>query len=236
MADFDTLRAAYRHPGSGGDAVHLSEDRWERLACDEMTPEEREAALDHILACPRCSDTHRALQILQSEAVAFDPGAPVRKENQSQRSSSRKGLWGGLSFLALAAAVMMAVVLPTFNPKQPDMDTGTPVLRSAGAPLPATPVAPVDQVIEWRSRHELLLKWTLDPSSHVVIEILDADGELIWTSPETAATEIQWPDDLGVNPGRYYWRVVIVEPAIGRISSDLVSFELIDGGVTASPP
>ena len=135
MTDVDTFRSAYRESDPGDDFGHLTEERWEALACDEMTSEDREAALDHILTCAQCSDTYRALQILRSQATAFDPGAPAPLKSQKERSSSRRGLWGGLSFLALAAVVTMAIVLPTFNPEQPGFDSDTQILRSADLPL-----------------------------------------------------------------------------------------------------
>ncbi len=38
MADLDTLRTAYRDSDPGDDSAHLSEERWELLAVDELSP------------------------------------------------------------------------------------------------------------------------------------------------------------------------------------------------------
>ncbi len=237
MADLETLRTAYRASNPGDDSAHLSEERWELLACDEISPVDRQAAFDHILDCPACAATYRALEILRSEAQAFDPDVPAHNEDFSKKSSSRRGLWGGLGFLALAAAVMMAVVLPSFNPQLPHPDTGAQVLRSAEADHPPTALSPVDQVIHSESLTNLMLRWTTDDSAQpAVVEILDCDGELIWTSVETTATEIGWPTDVAGKPGRYYWRVVANGSGDKKVSSALVSIEIAGEGLSASRP
>lgn len=237
MANLDTLRTAYGDSDSGGDFAHLSEERWELLACDELSPVDREAAIDHILACPQCAATYKALHILRSEAAAFDPAVSDLDRSPSEKSPSRRGLWGGLGFLAVAATVMMAVILPYLNQQRPNPENGAQVLRSPDALGPATAVSPVDQVVDWDSLTNLMLRWTTnDPALPAVVQILDSDGELIWTSPETTATEISWPNDISGEPGRFYWRVVTTGLGDKKTSSDLVSFEIAGEGVSASLP
>jgi hypothetical protein len=229
MADLQTLRRAYRSAGSEGDSIHLSEDRWERLACDELSPQERETVLDHILSCPQCSEIHRALGVLRAGATSFDPGAPEPAGSTVPRTLLPRNLWGGVGLLAAAAAVTLAVVLPTFNPDAPD--TGQQVLRSAGESASATPVSPVDDEVAWQAEAGIVLRWTLDAAAPAMVEILDADGELVWSSPETTETEITWSPELPPEPGLYYWLVMVTSAGDEKVRSDLVTFEL-----TASPP
>lgn len=237
MAELDSLRRAYRESGAGGDSVHLSEDRWERLACDELEPPERAAAFDHILACPQCSDAYRAIEVLRSEAAAFDAGAPAPRDMSPASSPPRRGPWRGLGFLALAATVVMAVVLPTLHRDQPSTDAAFQALRSTESWSPATPLAPVDQNVDWRARENLRLEWAAaEPQRPVVVEVLDADGELIWRSRDITDSHVGWPTAQATAPGRYYWRVVGTGAGDKQVASDLVSFQLVDETVTASPP
>lgn len=232
MTDLDTLRRAYRSADSGVQSMHLSEETWELLACDELSSEDRESALDHILSCALCADTYTALRILRSEARKFDPTVPGHDEDSSKGGPSRRGLWGGLSFLALAAAVMMAIALPYFFPQTPESENGTLVLRSVTSQGPVTPVFPVDQTIGLDSGGDIVLRWSgPDPAPPAVVEILDGDGEIIWASPETEASEVRWPKNVTPTPGRYYWRVVVTGAGDKKIPSELVSFDL-----TASHP
>ena len=74
MTDLELLRTAFRQSLTGTVEDHISDDQWERLACDELGAEERQHALDHMLDCPSCSDTYRAIHFLRREAAAFDAG------------------------------------------------------------------------------------------------------------------------------------------------------------------
>jgi hypothetical protein len=225
VADLEHLRDGYRTAASEGESIHLSEERWERLACGELSDKEVDAAHDHILTCPQCSDTYRALGILREEASAFDPGAPALTAGSVRKVSSGRRLWGGLGLLA-AAAVMMAVVLPTLLPDATDRNGGSQVLRSSGEQPAAVPVSPVDEVMEWRPGTGVVFRWKLDHVAPGVVQILDADGELVWSSPETTATEMTWPAELPPEPGRYFWRVVVTGAGDKKYSSRLESFEL----------
>jgi hypothetical protein len=226
VVDLDTLRKAYRDVVSDSDAIHLSEDRWERLADGELPAEELAAAHDHILSCPQCSDTYRALRILRAEASSFDPGAPEPSLTTGHSAPSRRYLLRGLGLLAVAATVMMVVVLPTFSPDTQDPGANPQVLRSPVELAPATPVAPVDQVVAWQPGPGVVFRWTLDRVAPGVVEILDGDGELIWSSQESTATEMDWPVEITPEPGRYYWRVVVTGAGDKKIASELVAFEL----------
>jgi hypothetical protein len=157
---------------------------------------------------------------------------PIRDEDRPEKSPSRRNVWRVLGLLTVAAAAIMVVVLPTFLPRAPVPDNGGQVLRSAGLETPATPVYPVDHTIELKPGADLTLRWTgADPAQPAVVEILDGEGEVIWTSPETRSAAIDWPEDVAATPGRYYWRVVVTGAGDKKISSALVSFNL-----TASRP
>lgn len=238
MFDLTTLRRAYRISGDsadGLDALHLSEDRWERLACDELDPLEREAALDHILSCPLCSDTYRALQELRREAATFDPGVAVPAGGTPAPDSWRRRLWGGIGVLAAAAAVTLVVVLPGFRGERAT-DPERDVLRSAGTHSALTPVAPVEEGVSRRQKSPVVLRWRADDGPRLaVVEILDATGELLWTSRPTEDTEVSWPA-ADAPPGRYFWRVVAASSDGDAAASELVSFELLEREISASPP
>jgi hypothetical protein len=226
VVDLDALRKALADSGPPDGSTHLTEETWERLACDELSPDDYDAAIDHILDCFQCAEIYRALNIVRSDAAAFDPGAPEMPPGKVERFRSKRGLWGGLSALAVAAAVMMAIFLPGTSTEPPE--TAGPVVRSDGSSKPATPTEPVNRDVSMRSAGELRLRWSAESELPAVVEILDAEGELIWRSPETTASEVRWPADLPSRPGRYYWRVVVSGAGDKKISSDLVSFRVVD--------
>jgi hypothetical protein len=224
MADLDALRAAYRDSLSGDDATHLAEEQWERLACDEMEPGEKHGVLDHILGCALCSDTYRAIQVVRAEAASFDRNAP---EPTPVEGTVRRFPWRGVGFLALAATVLLAVVLPLRRGHEPVQEGTGVVVRSAGEEA-ATPVAPVGKRA-WAPGEDVLLQWTTpEPELAAAVEILDADGELLWTSPEVTSNEVAWPAAEIPGPGRFYWRVLTHDGT----DSEAAAFDL----VSANPP
>lgn len=237
MTDLDALRSAYRGSWTGAEADHLSEDRWERLASGELAPEEREGALDHILECAECAEIYTAVSVLRAGAGVFDSEAPVAVDPSPAPHQIKRRWWGGVGVFALAAAAVLAIILPRGTPPTLDPVSKPLVLRSIDGQPPATPVSPVDQALALQSGDELQFSWvSREPESRVRVEVLDADGELVWTSPATERTDIAWPSEAARKPGRYYWRVVATGSSTGGMSSELASFELVDGGVIANPP
>ena len=224
MTDLETLRAAYRS-SAADDGDHLSEATWERLACGELSADERGQALAHVVRCSLCADVYRAVQEIGEGAAEFDPGASSALESGSDRSP-RVVPWRGLGLLAMAATVLLAVVLPLRRDHAPAVDGGSPLLRSAEAPVEVIGVDPVDRVVEW-GNGDVTLVWSVEPApAEAFVEVLDGDGELVWTSPPTADTRVDWPAAAIPGPGRYYWRAVLTAPADGGVASDLTSFEL----------
>ncbi|MEN8163331.1 MAG: hypothetical protein ABFS37_04315 [Acidobacteriota bacterium] len=201
---------------------HLSEQQWESLACGELDQENHEAALDHILGCRRCAEIHQSLLVLRENAHTFDPGAPV--PNVARKSSSRGWIFSGM--LAVAATLLVIV----FRPVGPDLTNSgppaafDPVLRSSQWEQSATPLSPVGQT----SMSRVVFSWTSSPTAPVsIVQLIDGHGEVVWTSQETEANTLDWPDNIAPSPGRHYWRVLSFGGAAGgQQASDLVAFDL----------
>ncbi len=225
MSEIETLRTAFWESVIGGEDDHLSEDQWERLACDEMAPDERESVFDHIVECPLCSDTYRAVEILRTEATAFDEAAP-EPVIVHRNATVRRFPFRTLGLLAMAATVVLAVVLPMHFLREPVIDGATMVVRSVGDEAAVVPVSPVGTVV-WSRGDDILMEWTVvEGPVPAFVEILDADGELIWTGPEVGSTEVKWPGGEIPGPGRFYWRVITRNRQADVSDSELVSFDL----------
>lgn len=231
MADFETLRAAFRASASPRDDPHPSSADWERLACGELEAEPRRRLLDHMLDCPECSDTYRALGILRLEATAFDEQVPNRQTAPTPFPRSRWISWRGVGALAVAATAVLAVVLPLQRSRDVGVEPGV-VVRSADEGTAVAPVAPVGEV-RWRPGDDIVLTWTSGSSKGpFLVEVLGADGEPVWTGPDTETTETVWPGDAVPGAGRYYWRVFAGGSSSVRDESPLVAFDLVN----ANPP
>jgi len=229
MAELEQLRGAYR-AASSPEESHLSDEQWERLACDEMGPGEREAALEHVVSCPECTQLYRGVLALREGAQAFDPAAPPPQVQETPTRAWRWGRW--VTGLAAAAAAVVAVFVlrPAGGPvpARPFPSHGV-TLRAGGTPEGPVLVAPLGAVpgdpgvLSWRAA---------EGARGYIVELLDADGELLWRSDEVAGTYTRWPSAVRPAPGRYYWRVLAVPEAGGKpVASGLESFEI---GATAS--
>lgn len=227
MVDLDALRAAYRDACPEEGSSHLSEESWDLLSSDGLGPEDREIALGHILECPRCADTYRAVVIVRSGACAFDPDAPAMPDGAAPVLAGRKGLWRGVGLLAMAATLVLAVVLPIRWTHDPAMVESGGVVRSAEEVTAVEPVSPLGKQ-KWRPGEDVPLRWTVGESKAAVsIEILDVDGELVWTSPETVSPEVLWPAEEIPGFGSYYWQVLVRDRSADVVESELVSFDLV---------
>jgi hypothetical protein len=231
MAEMDVLRGAYASVASG-EGKHLSEDQWEFLACDEMAPAEKDAALDHVLSCAECSRVHRAVLAIRDEAHAFDPGAPQpRPAAVMNRTAAWRRLLVGLATAAALISVFF-LVRPLIRSGPAGPGGSQPItLRQGGhlaVPVPVSPVGRVQRApdgLSWRA---------VQGARGYVVELLDGDGELLWKSEEITAIHTPWPKGIAEAPGRYYWRVLAIRDAGGEpIPSNLQAFEI---GVSASRP
>ena len=229
MADTESLQRAYQAVMSGATG-HLTEDRWERLATDEMDAAEHEAALDHVLSCEECSRVYRGVLGVRMAAHAFDDGAPTPKA-QERRPPTRR--WGLPVVLVASAAVvatffvgrpfLQTPAVPN-HPESVTFRTGEDVV---GPELvgPVGVVVPDAVDFSWDSVAE---------ARGYIVELFDGDGEILWTSGEVTTTGVGWPEGVEAVPGRYYWRVLVVSEGRGRpIPSPLEAFDV---GISASRP
>lgn len=231
MTEIERLRTAFMVTGASEPEGHLSEQQWENLACGELDRGDYEAALDHILGCSPCTDIHQSLLVLKEHAHTFDSGAPV--PSVISKPSRRRWVFPGI----LAAAAMLLVIV--FRPLGPGLnEPGSstpidPILRSPQMGQTATPLSPVGRT----SMSKVVFSWSPSPIAPVsIVQLIDDDGELVWTSQETESTSIDWPIDVAQSPGRYYWRLLSLgEAGDGEQASDLVAFDLTEPS-PSSPP
>lgn len=232
MVDLETLREAYRASSSEVDDGHPSGADWEQLALGEMNEAQERRALDHVLGCAHCAEIHRAIALVAAEAPIFDEGAPARVVSAPSEIAERRVPWRVVGLLALAAAIIVGVVVPLAVTRGPTAGDGAVVVRSADETPRVVPVAPVAEV-SWRPDADVVFSWTtVGAETAVVVEVLDAEGEMVWTGPETTESETTWPAERVPGPGRYYWRLLPSESSHPAAGSELVAFDLI----SASPP
>jgi len=230
MAEPERLRAAYRQAGPA-ESGHLSDDQWERLACDEMDPAGKESALDHILSCGECGEVYRGILGLRAEAHTFDPGAPSPERHPVARPAGHwKTLLIGLSAAAAVVVVFIGLRAPVQRGANTPPTTQSPALRQVRHVEPPTLLAPlgsfqgIPDELSWRPA---------EGARGYIVELLDGDGELLWMSEELATTKASWPKTVTVGPGRYYWRVLAIPAGGGDpVASDLETFDV---GVIATP-
>ncbi|MFV2073026.1 MAG: hypothetical protein ACC742_10300 [Thermoanaerobaculales bacterium] len=229
MADTESLQMAYQVVTSGVTG-HLTEDRWERLAMDEMNAAERETALDHVLSCEECARVYRGVLGVRMAAHAFDDGAPTPKA-QERRPPTRR--WGLPVVLVASAAVVV-----TFFVGRPFLQTPavsnhpeSVTLRAGEEDAGPVLVAPLGMVMA----DGVDFSWKPVPGARgYIVELFDGDGETLWTSGKVATTSIGWPADVEVVRGRYYWRVMVVSEGLEDAVPSLL--EAFDVGISASHP
>ncbi len=220
MLDDGTLREAYE--ASEPTAPHVSEDCWERLACGELSLEERERALDHASRCFECGRILRALLLLEREARAIEPLVPAGLSIHSERPR-RAFLWGAAA-AAAAVAILWLTVPPYLSRFSESSPSDADAVRSTGErdrPVPTSPLAEVAGAPErftWQG---------ISSGRGYEVELLDADAESLWKSGVVPDESVPWPEEVSPEPGRYYWRVVATLAEGGeKIASPLASFDL----------
>jgi len=231
VIETERLRTAFRATGPDDAEGHLSELQWESLACGELDHGDHEAALDHILGCRQCTEIHQSLLVLREHAHAFDPGAPVP---EIAWKPSKRG-WVFTGMLAMAATLLVVILLP-LGPGPTNPGSSTPsdsLLRSSHKEQTATPLSPIGPI----PASTVVFSWEPSQIAQVsIIQLIDENGEVVWTSQETENTSIEWPINVAKRPGHYYWRVLSLGGATGgKQASDLVAFE-ITGASPSSPP
>ncbi len=201
---------------------HLSTDTWERLACGELPGVKEGAARAHIAACEDCRATWTALTDLREAAETFDPGLREPLPEPLRPRFGAPSTWMPLA----AAAILTAVVGVGFwqrqapSPTLPEMPpTASERAGADAAPVPGFP--PEGSVGDVAG-----FSWQGSPAvDRYEVEILGADGSLLWRSEELDRLQTLWPNEIVKIPGTYYWRVVAFDNG-QAISSELVRFEI----------
>jgi hypothetical protein len=229
MADLDTLRTVYQQTIRPSEN-HLTDEQWEQLACDEMTPSEREQAAEHIQLCSQCAQVFRVVMAVKAEAHEFDPYAPPSRAAQeaaqeAAQSRRRPRFFAGL---AAAAAVVGAFFIVAYMQQLSPAPSGQSqeiVTRAAGSDQTPTLLAPLGQVDDLPRT----FSWQqVDEARGYVVELFDGEGELLWRSDEAVASPTAWPPEISAAPSHYYWRVLAASKMNGEITaSGLEAFEIL---------
>jgi hypothetical protein len=219
VSDDAALREVYAAV-SRGSPPHLEEGVWVRLACGELSAEERERALDHASRCAECGRILRALALLDREARAVDPAAPAALSARRAAPRARgRWVWAGLA--AAAAVVVGVLARPTAAPPTAVEEVGVRSAAEGDRPVPTRPLdeqAAAPEAFSWEG---------LAGARGYRVELLDEAGEMLWRSEPVSGTTLRWPESVAPAPGRYYWRVVATLEERGETrASPLVSFEI----------
>jgi hypothetical protein len=209
--DDGALAAAFRGARQpSGD--HLSETQWERLACDEMHPAERDTALAHILSCADCTAIHRSLMELRAGATEIEGLAPQPAAGSSQRR------WAIVGGLGAAAALILAVLVD--QPSRPN--AGSEVARSDRAAGGVTVIAPaIGSVLA--DRH---FAWQpVAGADSYELRVHTDDGGRVFTSRRDE-TSANLPADTQMPRGAYYWQVTAFKDGATIASSPMIPFRV----------
>jgi hypothetical protein len=202
--------AGHADPASG----HPDEEAWARLAAHELPPDETRALADHLARCSECGQIYRALADLEQGARAFDPAVPAQPQATGRWNVLALG--GGLAAAAVLAWVMVRPLPPPASPPP-----STEVRGGAAAAVPVRPLGALTArpaVFEWRP--------AADARAYRV-QLLDAQGDTIWSSTEVTGTTVTLPGDVVLRPGRHYWQVLAVPAGGGQMSaSPMADFDL----------
>jgi hypothetical protein len=203
-------------------AEHPDEETWVRLASAEIPEGERQALLDHVVRCGECARIYQGLRMLATEARSFDATVPAFEPPPRVVTEPRWLAAGALG--AVAAAVVFLLVRPPISPDAvapahlPSSD-----LRSDGVSAPV-PLRPLGQLAHRPGTFD----WRPMPEARAYnVRLLDAQGEVVWTSPEVVEPSTELPAAVPLARGRHYWQV-LAHPASGGepIASKVVDFEL----------
>jgi len=207
-----TLRGLYaaRAPQGG---PHPTEDDWVRLAGGELDEGARSALVDHVVRCSDCAAVYRSLVDLEEGARAFDATLP-RSLGAARLALGQTARWGTWTAIAAAAAVVFAIAQPrrALAPAPSAAPAPSTGLELRGSSRRPEPTEPVGAVARWPEQ----LRWSASDGARAYrVRILDAQGDVIWTSPLVAATAVAWPVEVAPRPGRLYWQVIAL-PEGGR--------------------
>jgi len=167
--------------------AHPTEDALERFAMGKSAESELDDVEGHILGCPVCLD--RVLE-LESFVQACRDALPEFQREQAQLPAKAKpGDWfRGFGFTipkwswapALAALAALAIVVPNLH--QPTEATVEATL-SASRGVEAGPLLPARTLVR------LHLDATDLPAAATQVELVDAEGRLVWSGTASAQAE-----------------------------------------------
>jgi hypothetical protein len=160
---------------------HLDEETWERLACGELGGA-RAGVMEHIVECPPCARTYRAILEMTAGARSFDPGAP---------GAARPRSWSWRPLVAAGGALALAAALVLFLRSRPQ-ETDDERLRA--------PTRPEVTIVEGAP-----LRWKAMAGAETYrVRIYTAEGTPAWSSAPSAELEVAPPE---LPPGAYRWEV-----------------------------
>lgn len=206
--------------------AHLDDEALERLACGELSDDDRAEALAHVAACATCSRIFIGLRALAVKASALEPAAvpalsigteeeaAPRDELAARRALGRRVMIAGGLALAVAAALLLWL-RPGRDRAHLDDDPTT--LRGDGATEIAvtTPrgVGP----------RPARFAWTAVPAAtRYTVAVFDLEGRRVWGPSDTTEPALAFPASLAA--GRYRWRVEASRDGTVIARSALVAF------------
>lgn len=217
IPDLERLRAAYATlaPAPG----HLEPADWEALISRASSGPEREAHLEHLVRCPECTRTWKALLALAEEAQALDPTLAAPR----QRRATPAALWLGVG--AAAATVAAVLLLPILRPNHAERAPGGDLRSGGAAQLVALTPAGVQE-----KRPDTFHWKPFAGADAFRVHLFSEEGLPVWTSPPAPALEVALPAEIQLQPGVYHWWVEATRAGERVGASPLRVFELRDGG------
>jgi len=202
--DLEGVRRIYQAGMQNGRAGshHVSDALWEKLACGELSADERTEVADHVTRCRLCQQIYRTTMQMRDGAPAFDPGAPKPRTDGWGEGGRRPGRWSAHAwpYAAAAAIVLAAVLVPLMRPGVPEPEV-TRTLSPAPTVVLTTPVGTV-------SSAPSMFQWQPVAGSQTYrIRVFSEQGVPLWTSADVAGTSVARPDSVPLPAGRYFWRV-----------------------------
>ena len=197
-------------------------DRLWAAATAESPVAERHEIIAHTASCPSCAAAFRLARGLSQEEAG--QGAQVEPQVASDTGPlcfpSRPWLRRGASLAALAAAVLLAVLIPGWWRSQPPAyrSPETPEIRSL---LPEEANLP---------REQADLRWSAEPAgSRYEVRVLTREGREIAVEPGLETPQYRIPQSAlsGIGAGTVlYWQVKALRPDGKNVVSKTFSVRL----------
>jgi len=184
-------------PDDDGATAHLSAERLASYLDGRLTTAERDLALAHF---DRCADCRREMTEGRRVLALASPLRPDLVRRAPRRLVT-------VVTMAMAAAVVFAVILPTVRDRSPQQ-----VAIRASDRLAAEIVPPLGTVSPpagstFSPQRDALVWRSASGNAEYRLTILDADGGRVWTT-STSDTSVALSADVRLTPGsEYFWSV-----------------------------